>query len=149
MMGKMTIFKMSNIIDQKLISMSCPANNFINAGVKSGAKSVAHDVIAMDKGTFAFAMYAITLEAKPLGEQPINKIPAEISGGKSKEYANTKPTNGMMVNWHIKPTKTALGVFTTATKSAHDIVVPMPNIMICSKGTMSNFSLKPLISRKY
>ena len=53
-----------------------------------------------------------------------------------------KPRKGIIVNWQTKPTATALGVLMTAIKSALFMVVPMPNMMICSKGTISVVSLK-------
>jgi hypothetical protein len=43
-----------------------------------GARSVANEVIVIDKATLALAIYDITLEAKPLGEQPTKITPAAI-----------------------------------------------------------------------
>ena len=131
---------MSKNMEPKLISINCPASNFIKAGVKIGAQSVAQDVIEMDKATFALAIYAITFEAKPLGEQPTRRTPAAISGGKSNVLAIAKPKKGMMVNWQISPTTTALGMRTTPKKSSFDIVVPMPNMMTWSKKGMNFLS---------
>jgi hypothetical protein len=54
----------------------------MSKGVTIGAIRVQTDVMVIDSATFALAMYAITFEAKPLGEHPINTIPAAISGGK-------------------------------------------------------------------
>ncbi len=63
-----------------------------------GAKSVANEVMVIDKATLALAIYDITLEAKPLGEQPTKITPAAISGGKLKLLAIAKPRKGIIVN---------------------------------------------------
>ena len=63
-----------------------------------GAAIVAIAVSVTDKGTFALAIYDITLEAKPLGAQPIRITPAAISGGKLNNFANPNPKKGIMVN---------------------------------------------------
>ena len=40
----------------------------------------------------------MTLDAKPLGEQPTSIMPAAISGGRPDASANPKPTIGMIEN---------------------------------------------------
>ena len=77
----MTIFTILNIIAQKSIGTKAPAKNSISRGVIKGAMTVATAVRVTDSATFALAKYAITLDAKPLGEEPINTTPAAISGG--------------------------------------------------------------------
>ena len=117
--------------------MNCPARYFISSGVIKGASKVAQVVMVIESGTFALAISAITLEAKPLGEQPIRITPAAISGGKLNKLAMAKPRVGMMRNWQQTPMMTALGVLMMPTKSSKVIVVPMPNMMTCSSGMMS------------
>lgn len=129
-MGKIMILRISIIILKKSTSIKAPPNNFINKGVKIGANNVAQEVMVSDKATLALAIYAITLDAKPLGEDPIKITPAAISGGKLKLVAKKYPIKGMMVNWQISPITTLFGDFTTASKSLGLMVVPIPNMMI-------------------
>ena len=95
-----------------------------------GASRVAIVVIVMESATLALAMSAITLEAKPLGEDPMRMTPAAISGGKLNKLAMAKPNVGMIRNWQQIPMMTALGVLIMPTKSSKVIVVPIPNMMI-------------------
>ena len=53
-------------------------------------------VTETDKARFALARYDMTLEARPLGQQPTRMIPAAISLGKLKRFATPKPTSGIM-----------------------------------------------------
>jgi hypothetical protein len=59
---------------------------------------VANAVKVTDKARFPFAIKAITLEATPLGEDPISTIPAAISAGNPNERARLIPRIGIMVN---------------------------------------------------
>ena len=68
-------------MSKKSIGTNAPASNFIKSGVIIGADNVATAVSVTERARFALARYAITFEAKPLGEEPIKTIPAEISGG--------------------------------------------------------------------
>ena len=63
-----------------------------------GAIKVATAVSVTDKATFAFAKYAITFDARPLGEDPIKTTPAAISAGKLKSVASVNPNTGMILN---------------------------------------------------
>jgi hypothetical protein len=128
--GMIIIFEMSHIMLSTLISINAPANNFINNGVTNGANKVVMEVMVMERARLAFAKYDITLEASPLGEQPIKIIPAAISAEKPLKLANVNPSVGMMINWLNTPITTPLGVLTTDTKSFKLIEVPMPNMMI-------------------
>lgn len=83
----------------------------------------------MERAKFALAKKLITLEAMPLGEQPIRIIPAAISGGNPLNLASVKPMKGIMENWHNTPISTPLGIFTTPKKSLMLMEVPIPNIM--------------------
>ena len=56
------------------------------------------EVIVMESATLALAIYAITFEANPLGEQPIKMMPAAISSGKLKIEAIVKPKIGIIAN---------------------------------------------------
>ena len=78
--------------------------------------------------------------ASPLGEEPTRMIPAAISGGNPKVVAMAKPTMGMMVNWQTSPMRTPLGILITPAKSRKLIWDPIPNMMICNRGTMVDFS---------
>ena len=111
-----------------------------------GANSVATAVKVKDKGKFEPDMYAITLDANPLGEQPTKITPAATSGGRLKAQVSPTPTNGIIVNWQIIPTKTPFGIFITPTKSFILMAVPIPNIINMSKGTISFFKLNHPIS---
>ena len=68
----------------------------MSKGVNRGASMVDMAVIVTDKARFAFARYEITLDAIPLGEQPIKIIPAAISGGKCVRLARVNPSNGII-----------------------------------------------------
>ena len=107
-----------------------------------GASNVAQAVRVTDSARLAFARYDMTLEASPLGDDPTNTIPAAISGGNPKTVARVTPTTGIMVNWHISPIPTALGILMTPKKSLKLIAVPIPNMMICNKGTIRSFRSK-------
>src|SRR5690606_9157388 len=124
------IFTILHVIAKTSISMNSPASIFIKIGVTKGANKVATEVIVNDNARFALAKYAITLDAMPLGEQPISTIPAAISAGRSLINANPKPDNGIMIYCAVTPIKTLLGVLNTDTKSFALIEVPMPNIII-------------------
>ena len=63
-----------------------------------GAIKVATAVSVTDKAIFAFAKYAITFDARPLGEEPIKTTPAAISGEKLKSVASVNPNTGMILN---------------------------------------------------
>ena len=82
----------------KSIGTNWLARSFINRGVSNGANKVAIAVRVSDKAKFDLEMNDITLEAKPLGEQPTKMIPAAISGGRLEAQAKPKPTKGIMVN---------------------------------------------------
>ena len=96
--GKITILKIPNIMIQKSTSINSPANVFIRNGVNSGESKVAKAVKVTDNARFALAKNDITLDAKPLGEDPTSIIPAAISGGKLKSKAMETPTKGIIVN---------------------------------------------------
>jgi hypothetical protein len=51
--------------------LTIPARASIHRGVISGAAMVVQDVIVTDRATSPPDRYAITFEARPLGEQPI------------------------------------------------------------------------------
>ncbi len=63
-----------------------------------GASKVDTAVKVNDNARFAPEIYAMTLDAKPLGEQPTKIIPAAISGGNPDVVAKPNPTIGIMVN---------------------------------------------------
>jgi len=75
---------MLHIIAGTSISTISLANIFINNGVRSGANMVENAVMVTDMATLAFAINAITFEARPLGEEPTNTRPAAISTGNPK-----------------------------------------------------------------
>ena len=83
---------------KKSIGTKAPAKYFINSGVIKGATTVATAVSVTERAILALAKYAITLEAKPLGEEPIRTTPAAISAGKSNKVARLNPKMGMMLN---------------------------------------------------
>src|SRR5690606_14908024 len=102
----------------------------------NGASSVATLVSVTDNARFALAIYDITFDASPLGAAPTRMMPAATSGSKPNANASPAPTNGMIVNWQPSPINTGFGDLTTPTKSLALIAVPMPNMMICSSGTI-------------
>ena len=81
-MGTITILIISIIIFTKSIFIKVPASNFINKGVRKGAAMVAIAVTITDNTKLALAKYTITLDAKPLEQDPIKMMPAAISGSK-------------------------------------------------------------------
>ena len=66
-------------------------------GVKIGATSVDTAVTVTESAKLAFARKHITLEARPLGQQPTRMIPAATSSGKLNNLATVKPTSGIIV----------------------------------------------------
>ena len=62
------------------------------------AEKVDTAVMVTDIARLAFAMYAITFEASPLGDTPTRTRPAAISGGKPHVCARMNPISGMIVN---------------------------------------------------
>ena len=115
---------------------SSPANQDISNGVKKGASKVEQAVSDKDKARFAPEIYAITLDARPPGEQPTSKIPAAISGGRLEIKTKEIAIKGMIVNWHTKPTAILLGILSTRKKSSTPTEVPMPNMIIINSGTI-------------
>ena len=93
----MTILMILSIIFIKSIGTYCPASNFISRGVRTGASNVATAVNVTDSARFALAINDITLDARPLGEEPIRIIPAAISAGNPNVLAMENPMPGMMV----------------------------------------------------
>ena len=85
------------IIARKSIGTKEPANVFIKNGVIIGANNVATAVSVTERAIFAFARYAITLDANPLGDDPIKIMPAAISYGKLNNDANENPRIGIIV----------------------------------------------------
>ena len=83
----------------------------------------------------------MTFEANPQGMQPTNMIPADISGGKWKNFVMLHPTNGMMENWKNTPKATAFGDFKTSWKSEICMVDPIPNIISWSNGIINILNL--------
>ena len=94
--GRIIIFRISSIMLQKLTSIYCPPSIFIRNGVTKGEINVEIAPMVTAKTRLACAMYDITLEANPLGTQPIRIIPAAISGGKLNMREMPKATNGMI-----------------------------------------------------
>jgi len=62
----------------KSIGTNEPARVFIKNGVIIGANNVATAVSVTERAILAFARYAITLDAKPLGDDPIKIMPAQF-----------------------------------------------------------------------
>ena len=87
-MGRITIFRISIIIEKKLTGTYSPPSHCIRNGVIKGAINVATAVSVTESATFALAMYDITFDASPLGQQPTKIIPAAISLGKLKILAS-------------------------------------------------------------
>ena len=69
--GRMIIFRISSIILQKSTSMNCPPSHFISVGVTNGESRVDIAPTVTARARFARARNDITLEASPLGTQPI------------------------------------------------------------------------------
>ena len=80
------------------MGINVPASEFINKGVIKGAIKVEMVVRVIDNATLALAKYAITLDAKPPGHEPIKIIPAAISVGKSNKEPSQNPKSGIMLN---------------------------------------------------
>src|SRR5690606_41729095 len=101
--GKITIFTISHIILPISISISCPARNFINKGVRKGADKVETALSAKERATLALARQAMTFDAMPPGAEPKSTIPAPLAEGKPHIDARQKQINGISQTW----TKTA------------------------------------------
>ena len=118
-------------------------------GVSNGAKIVDTAVNVSESARLAPEIYAITFDARPLGEQPTKMIPAAISGGKPDAMAKLTPTAGIIENWHTSPTKTPFGIFATRTKSDTLIEVPIANMINISSGIIRDLNSKePTLKNK-
>src|SRR5690606_31654271 len=117
--------------------------------VTKGANKVVTEVTVMESARFALARNAITLDAIPLGEQPIKIIPAAISGGNPLIFASVYPMKGIMENWQRTPMTTPFGILTTPKKSLTLMEVPIPNMIIWMSGTINALNLNPSYSIKY
>ena len=93
--GKIIIFIISSIIFQISTDTYCPPITFIRKGVTKGEIIVVMAPIVTARARLALASRDITLEANPLGTQPISIIPADISGGKLKTLVMTKAIKGI------------------------------------------------------
>lgn len=129
-------------ISRKSTGIHCPASKSRSSGVMIGASKVDTEVIAIDKGTFPFARYTITLEAVPPGTQPSNTRPAANSAGKFMSLAIRNATDGMMINWAQTPIITGSGLVMMILKSTAFKVSPIPNMT-----TPSNIVMNPPIPK--
>ena len=100
------------------------------SGVMIGAARVEHAVIVTDSATLPFARYVITFDEIPPGLAPSNTMPNINSGGSPKANEMLHPKKGITENCNTNPTKTAIGILRTRTKSATVNVAPIPNIAI-------------------
>jgi len=113
-----------------------------------GASIVATAVRVSDSARLAPEIYAITLDASPLGEQPTSITPAAISGGRPPTETRPYPTNGIIVNCNKRPIKTPFGILITFTKSRKLMAVPIPNMIMINRGMINDLVWNDPIAMK-
>ena len=86
----------------------------------------------------------MTFELTPPAQEPYRISPTATSPCRPNNVAYVQPIRGMTVNCRPTPINTAFGIRMTRAKSPNAKVVPMPNMMSCTKGITARFVSNPL-----
>ena len=111
-----------------------PARMEVRRGVMMGAAMVETVVMSTERATSALATRVTRLLAVPSEHAGTWMRPTAKAGDRPKSFAMDQPSEGMMVNWHMKPRKTCLGLCMTRWKSFTSRVIPMKSIVNACPG---------------
>ena len=83
-------------------------------------------------------IHSLTISPPPPGQDPTNTTPTAKRAWRPNNFASINPKSGIIIYCESTPIETSIGLYKTLLKSVKVRVMPIPNMIIPSVGTIRN-----------